>query len=229
MSRFNDPRTWIIIALATAGVGASTAFVTSSSPAPEPEARAASGLDGLTKDQVIAFAGGPPERCVYARPDREVCTWKLEGTLLSPGAAPAAAAAADGVNLICELPIKPDADFEGTCTPHARAAAADLPPVSAGHPSNGRPVADAPGRPVPVPELDDAASVLDLSQRLGDAPDVCRTGLQKQTCIWRIRAETAARSFALVRSSDGPVELRCTLPLDGRDRAPGSCSATPVP
>jgi len=218
VSTLAHPRTWIISAIAVAGIGASTAFVLGTSPDSEPEVEEAANPDALTKDQVVAFAGGPPERCVYALPDREICTWKLDGTLLAPGADPEK----DGVNLVCELPIQAGSGFEGSCTPHARSAGADLPPVSAGGTPNGSPEAQAPGRV--VSELDDAPTLPDLVRRLGDAPDVCRTGLQQQTCIWRVPEEAAARRFA----SAGALELRCTLPLDGSPRAAGSCIAAPL-
>jgi hypothetical protein len=211
-----NPSTWIIAALAVAGIGASSAFVLGSRPTPEPAPERS--LDALTKDRVIAFAGGPPERCVYARPDREICTWKLDGTLLAPGSTPAT----EGVNLVCELPIRPGGEFAGTCTPHARNATAELPPVSAGDASKVD--LERRGRGRPLHELDDAATLLDLSQRLGDAPEICRTGVQQQTCVWRVPEPIAARSFA----SAGPLELRCTLPLDGSARAPGSCRAAPL-
>ena len=206
---------------AAAAIGATTASLVEPRPAPAPEPEQASSLDGLTKSQVIAFAGGPPERCVYSRPDRQLCTWKLDGTLITPGTD----RATDGVDLVCELPIGANEGFEGSCTPHARAATSDLPPVSAGDSPSAAPLADLPS--IPVPELDDAPLLIDLTERLGAVPDVCRTGLQEQTCIWRLTAETAARAFdsaMLARS----LELRCTLPLDGSARAPGSCTNTPL-
>jgi hypothetical protein len=213
------PRTWIITAMVAAGIGAITASMLDLSPTPAPAAQAS--LDGLTKNQVIAFAGGPPERCVYSRPDRQLCTWKLDGTLITPGSDPAK----DGVNLVCELPIGANADFEGSCTPHARVSASDLPPVSAGETPNAAPESELPG--IPVPELDDAPLLIDLSQRLGAAPDVCRTGFQQQTCIWKLPAESVARTFAGAPMA-GPLELRCTLPLEDSARAPGSCTTTPL-
>ena len=67
-----------------------------------------------------------------------------------------------------------------------------------------------------------------FTTELSDTPaELCRTGFQEQTCIWRLTAETAARAFdsaMLARS----LELRCTLPLDGSARAPGSCMNTPL-
>lgn len=218
MTRFAaHPRALIIAAFALAGIGASTAF-TVSGPNLEP-AEQSSGA--LSKQRVIAFAGGPPERCVYAGPNRELCTWKLDDTPV----APPADSATQGANLLCELPIQPEPGFEGSCSAHGRSVVADLPSVSAGDTPDAMPKPTPPGSP--VIELDNARLLLDLSRRLGDAPDVCHTGLQQQTCIWRLSAETVARTFAAARAGR-PHELRCTLPLDGSDRAAGSCTVAPL-
>ena len=50
-----------------AALAAITGFMLGASPISEPEpAQASAGLDQVNKDQVTAFAGGPPERCVFS-------------------------------------------------------------------------------------------------------------------------------------------------------------------
>jgi hypothetical protein len=175
-----------------------------------------------SKAQVIAFAGGPPERCVYAGPDREICTWKLEGSLIQPGGS--ADEASNGVNLVCELPLGAGAEGESDCAAHAREVAPDLPSVSA-----APEFAEAfPG--IPVAELADALTLGAISHRVGDAPDACLTGPGRQTCSWRVSGVTAAREIgaSVASISADAYQLRCELPIDGSDRGAGSCMVAPL-
>jgi hypothetical protein len=209
---------WIVAAVSFTAIAAVSGFIVGadwiSEPAPDPAV--AKGLLGVTRLGVTAFAGAGPDRCVFSRPDRQLCTWELGGTLITSEDA----SVTNGVTLLCELPIADEADFEGSCTPHPRIASADLPAVSAGPPSADAPPSGSKG--IAVVELDDALQLLELSQRIGAAPDVCRTGGQEQTCIWRLSPEMVTRTFRAVDT--GPLELRCTLPTDGSARAAGSCT-----
>lgn len=179
------------------------------------------GMSG-SKAQVIAFAGGPPERCVYAGPDREICTWKLEGNLIQPGGI--AAEGQSGVNLVCELPIGAGVEGDGSCAAHGREVPPDLPPVSAA-PERAEAL---PG--VPVAELADALTLGAISHRIGDAPDACLTGPGRQTCSWRVSNVTAAREIAgsVASIPSDAYRLRCELPIDGSQRAAGSCLVAPL-
>jgi len=179
------------------------------------------GMSG-SKAQVIAFAGGPPERCVYAGPDREICTWKLEGSLIRPGEI--AGVERGGVNLVCELPIGAGVEGESNCAAHGRDASPDLPPVSAAP----RLAEALPG--VPVAELADALTLVEISHRIGDVPDACLTGPGWQTCSWRVSNAIAAREIAgsVASIPSDAYQLRCQLPIDGSDRAPGSCLVAPL-
>jgi hypothetical protein len=175
-----------------------------------------------SKAEVIAFAGGPPERCVYAGPDREICTWKLDGSLIQPGEI--AARPQRGVNLVCELPLGAGVEGDSDCTAHAREVPSMLPPVSAA------PEATEAFSGVPVAELADALTLGAISHRIGDAPDACLTGRDRQTCSWRVSSATAAREISgSVASIPSDVyQLRCQLPIDGSDRAVGSCTVAPL-
>jgi hypothetical protein len=175
-----------------------------------------------SKAQVIAFAGGPPERCVYSGPGREICTWKLEGSLIEPGEI--AADDQTGVNLVCELPFGPGVDGDSDCAAHGREAPPNLPHVSA-----APEIAEAhPG--VPVAELADALTLAAISHRIGDVPDACRTGHGRQTCSWRVSSVTAVReiSGSVASIPSDAYQLRCQLPIDGSERAVGSCTVAPL-
>jgi hypothetical protein len=179
------------------------------------------GISG-SKAEVIAFAGGPPERCMYSGPDREICTWKLEGTLIQPGEI--AADPETGVNLVCELPLGAGAEGNSDCAAHGREMPPHLPPVSAAPDF----VETFPA--VPVAELANALTLGAISHRIGDAPDTCLTGQGRQTCSWRVSSVTAGReisgSVAAFRSD--AYQLRCQLPIDGSERAAGSCTVSPL-
>jgi hypothetical protein len=180
----------------------------------------------------VAFTGDQPERCVFAAPGRELCTWQLSGRLFGPTDDPVVGG---GVNLICELPSGASADlFEssGSCRAHPRSTpAGDLPAVSAAPPA---------GHQTPALELGKARTATSISHLLGDGPKRCKTrrddllgdGPKRcktrrddQICDWELKQ--AAVGFAalapLARPGSGPVRLRCLLPLDGSSRRPSSC------
>jgi hypothetical protein len=175
-----------------------------------------------SKAEVIAFAGGPPERCVYSGPDREICTWKLEGSLIQPGEVEADPES--GVNLVCELPLGAWVEGDSDCAAHGREMPPHLPAVSAAPES----VKAFPG--VPVAELATALTLGAISHRIGDAPDACLTGPGRQTCSWRVSNATAAReiSGSVASIPSGAYQLRCQLPIDGSERAAGSCMVSPL-
>ena len=209
-----------LTAISVSALAAASGFAVGASSGAEPErSPASSRLETVSVDQVSAFAGAHPERCVFSRPDLKLCTWKLEGNLITPGME----TARHGVNLVCEVPIADDASVPGSCTTHARSASDDLPPVGAEGPSEAPELED---EPIATTEIDDARILVELAQRLGAAPDVCRTGFQEQTCYWRLSPERVTRTFQAIVGE--PLVLRCTLPLDGSGRAPGSCSTAPL-
>jgi hypothetical protein len=199
------------------GVGAAIALVLAAA-APGGEALPEEPpLAGLTRDLVVAFAGDQPERCVFAAPGRELCTWQLPGRLFGPSDDPVAGG---GVNLICELPIGISADLHessGACRAHPRSApAGDLPAVSAAPPAGHQPRAL---------DLGSARTATSISHLVGDGPTRCKTRRNDQICDWELRqAEVGFAALAsLARSGPGPVRLRCLLPLDGSPRRPSSC------
>jgi hypothetical protein len=79
---------------------------------------------------------------------------------------------------------------------------------------------------ISVSELDGALRLLDLAQQIGAAPDGCHTGIEQQTCSWRLSQEAVTHTFRALDT--GPLELRCTLPLDGSARTPDSCATRPL-
>ena len=198
------------------GVGAGLALVLAAA-APGGEVPEEPPLAGLTRDLVVSFTGDQPERCVFAAPGRELCTWQLPGRLFGPEDRPASDG---GVNLICELPIGVSADLlesSGACRAHPRSMpAGDLPAVSAAPP---------PGHQTPALELGEARTATSISHLLGDGPRRCKTRRNDQVCDWELgRAAVGYAALApLARTGDGPVRLRCLLPLDGSPRQPSSC------
>lgn len=174
-------------------------------------------LAGLTRDLVVAFTGDQPERCVFAAPGRELCTWQLPGRLFGPSED---SVANGGVNLICELPIGISADLiesSGACRAHPRSMpAGDLPAVGAAPPPDHSP---------PTLGLGEARTATSISHLLGDGPKRCRTRRDDQICDWELmRAEVGYAALApLARPGQGPVRLRCLLPLDGSARRTSSC------
>jgi hypothetical protein len=199
--------------LVTGGVAALTATRGGREAAAIPPPVAA-----LTRDQVVAFAGAEPERCVFAKPGRELCTWSLPGRVFRPDEDPVDS---DGVKLVCELPSAATSAGagSGSCRVHplsARAPAAALPPVGAGPAGAGR---DAPSN------LASARDVTAISHLVGDAPQRCRTRRDDQLCEWELqRSNPAHVPLVALARADGPLRLRCRLPLDGRARPSDSCA-----
>lgn len=197
-------------------VGVSAAIALVLAAAPEGDSLAEDPpLAALTRDLVIAFTGTQPERCVFAAPGRELCTWQLPGRMFRPNEV----APAKGVNLVCELPLGPGADLEdasGACRAHPRTVpAGDLPAVSAA----AGPMRD------PGAELAEARTATSISHFLGDGPKRCRTRRDDQLCDWEVESTELGHAplARLARAASGRIRLRCQLPLDGSPRRPSSC------
>ena len=218
-----------VIGLLVLGISVSGGFLLGSG-GPEPimdEADDAS-VSGLTRDQVVIFAGGEPERCHFASPDREICVWELAGRLLGPDVP---AAGGKGVNLVCELPLDVLQAEQGTCAAYVRETettpAVSLPPISAPPPAIAG--AAQPKASEALRRLADAGRIRELSDLIGDAPRVCRTGLGVQTCSWRIsESAPSAALFDVAGAGEGTVELTCLLPIDGDIREADSCSVSRI-
>lgn len=197
------------------GVGAIALVLAAAGP--EGEVLAEEPLAGLTRDLVVAFTGEQPQRCVFAAPGRELCTWQLPGRLFRPEDE---AQAGGGVNLVCDLPIGVSSDLEedsGACRAHPRALPDELPAVSAPPP---------PGHAPPALELAQARTATSISHLVGDGPKRCKTRRDDQICDWELE-RTGVGYAALASLTDpgsGPIRLRCLLPLDGSPRRPSSCA-----
>jgi hypothetical protein len=213
---------WTLLAVAvTAGI-----VVTAGGPAPAAN-------DGpqvsATRSDLVHFAGGQPDRCVYSAPNRELCRWRIEGRLIRRGHADPRAVPG-GVNLLCDIPIATASGIEGACVVLALEPGAvpslteadhgKLPPVSAAQPAPPPPVSPMQA----ARQLAEARTVRDLSHLVGDVPEDCLTGRGVQTCHWQIAAGEAGYGiFAAVAGAGGSVELRCRLPIDGSGRPAESC------
>jgi hypothetical protein len=187
----------------------------------------ATALDAAaTKVEIVDFAGGEAERCVFSAPGLELCAWRIP----EDADAWASLAGPDGaegdLNLVCELPLDGSPRADGSCRTHERSAQAaarggELPPVGASGSLEGRRRAEQ--------RLGEALTVRELSHLVGDAPERCRTGAGVQTCEWSV-PEGAAGYGLLARlvddaGSGSVVRLRCVLPLDGQARSADSCDA----
>jgi hypothetical protein len=190
-------------------------------PAPPPE------IPDL-RDEIAAVtrvAGGPPDRCFVAAPDRQVCRWHVQGRLMS-GKRPTRPGGEAGLYLVCEL-RRGEAEAPA-CVAHALDAVGarlqeptGLPPVSAASgsdPLEGR-------RTRARIELSVARTLPELSHLVGDVPDRCRTGLGIQHCEWQLRPGSAGHErLAGLAATDAALALRCALPLDGAPREIDDCS-----
>lgn len=180
--------------------------------------------DAELPDAVIAMnqlVGKEPERCVFAGPDRELCSWRLQGHLFQ-GAPGETTEKLRDITLVCELSLSGETD-QPTCRSHTseRLAAADLPPVAAGlagEEPSARPLLEGEG-------LTRARNIIELSHLAGDIPARCVTGVGAQLCTWQLLPGSGGHA-RIAAGRRGSVWLRCQLPLDGSDRAPGSCSAS---
>ncbi len=218
-----------VIVLFVLGISASAGFlVGSGGPDAVMDDADDASVSGLTRDQVVIFAGREPERCHFAAPDREICVWKLAGRLFGPDVP---AAGGKGVNLVCELPIDVFEAEPGTCAAYVRetgvALADGLPPVSASPPA----IADQaqPKASEVLRRLADAGRIRELSDLVGDAPRACRTGLGVQTCSWRISEWAPSYAlFDVAAAGEGTLELTCLLPIDGEVREANSCSVSRI-
>jgi hypothetical protein len=174
---------------------------------------------------VTRVAGGPPERCFVAAPDRKVCRWLVEGRLMS-GKSPTRPGGEAGLYLICEL--RRGAADEPECVAHALDTAdarlqdtAGLPPVSA---ASGIDSFEERRTRARI-ELSVARTLVELSHLVGDVPDACRTGLGIQNCEWQLRPESAGRErLGVLAATDAAATLHCALPLDGAPRRTDACS-----
>ena len=167
------------------------------------------------------LVGAKPLRCVFAGPDREICSWRLHGRVFQAGDAGAVDAPRD-ITLVCEVSLSGETD-EPSCRSHSseQIEGADLPPVGAGNR-----VDELPSRPLlEGEELAQARNITELSHLAGDVPERCVTRVGSQSCIWQLRPGSDGHARVAAGRS-GSVWLRCQLPLDGSDRAPGSCTAS---
>jgi hypothetical protein len=172
--------------------------------------------------ELVRFAGGQPDRCVFASPGRELCRWRLDGSVVRPSGS----SLADGpVNLVCELPADALSEEPGSCFVRAEAAPAgqhELPPVSAAADPVQR-ASHAAGI------LAEARTVTELSLIVGDAPDSCHTIYGAQLCRWKLDVGRAARErLSALAPGEGPLELRCLLPLEAVARLNQSCAVVPL-
>ena len=174
---------------------------------------------------VTRVAGGPPERCFMAAPDRKVCRWLVEGRLMS-GKSPTRPGGEAGLVLVCEL--RRGAADDPECVAHALDTAdarpqdaAGLPPVSAASGSDSLEQRRTRARI----ELSVARTLVELSHLVGDVPDLCRTGLGIQNCEWQLRPESEGHErLAVLGATDAAATLRCAVPLDGTPRRADTCS-----
>lgn len=105
------------------------------------------------------------------------------------------------------------------------AARDTLPPVSTGPVELA--VAAPKGLLPGAQPLARARTLRELSHLVGDAPDGCRMGIGAQSCTWTLsRRETSYPLLRVPPAVEGPVELRCVLPLDASPREPNSCSVS---
>jgi hypothetical protein len=171
--------------------------------------------------ELVRFAGGEPDRCVYAGPERELCRWQIDGTVLVPsGSTPVKGP----VMLVCELPANLASSESGSCFVRGREALGDseLPPVS------------APGTRVQQARhaagiLAESRTIGELSLLVGDAPETCQTVYAAQVCRWALpQGSGAHQRLAALAEGQGDLELRCLLPLEQAERLAQSCAVVSV-
>jgi len=200
----------------TAALCATVAFVTwaaGSAPAEETLTNA---------DEIARFAGREADRCVYAAPNLEICRWHMEARMLDADRSQEAASAG-GVHLICERPIDAGAEVGAGCVVHPIAAPDVLPAVAAAPTDLTLPAVPM-TRTSSWEKIQEAGTVKSLSHLFGDIPNICRTTLDAQTCQWWVGEEAPRHDLLTsITGTGGTLVLRCVLPLDGSERASGSC------
>jgi len=187
-----------------------------------------------TRSALTAFLGPEPNTCVAAQSDYELCEWLLGNR--DPGWAPTSDAIAtrSRVGVLCVLPLDDAPRANGSCTLHERRSNRDRYRVGKGttrsaSARNARARGLEERRDEAQQDLDGARTLVELSRLLGTAPSVCHdTGGGLQLCTWRLNAHT--RGHGTVAASirvdlSKKVRLRCNVPVDGSERAEGSCAA----
>ena len=159
-------------------------------------------------EAVEAFAGGAAERCVFAAPGIQICSWPLEGRLIGQGAVGETPLA---MNLICEVAIEALGEAPNCDVHPVGSLEGGLPHVSSG--------GDLDTTDGILERIHGADTTAALSRILGEIPAYCRSGAGVQRCDWML---------PLGAMEDATGALRCELPIDGSARAPGSCAVLGV-
>jgi hypothetical protein len=186
-----------------------------------------------TAVEVEAFAGVPVTRCVAAPSAMSLCEWQLGNRAAGWKAVTMAIDTDDRVALLCLLPDDGSARTPGSCTAapmvsnrsrwgvtsRARRKGAKLPKEQFASPASKRVAAQR--------EIDAARTLIEISRMLGATPVGCTPGLPgSQVCLWKGTARVHGHgtlAASIGTSMSKKVIMRCSLPLDGSPRNPGSC------
>lgn len=186
-----------------------------------------------TAVEIEAFAGVPVTRCVAAPGAMSLCEWQLGNRAAGWKALAMAIDTDDRVALLCLVSEDGSPRTPGSCTAAsmrsnrsrwgvtspARRKGAKPPKQQHASPASIRAAARA--------EIDAARTLVEISRMLGATPVDCGPGLPgSQVCLWKGSARMhghAVLAASIGASMSKKVTLRCSLPLDGSPRSPGSC------
>jgi hypothetical protein len=175
-----------------------------------------------------------PRICAHSRPGYELCGWTLGRRDRRWHELASALETRRKVNVLCELPASGSAPAASRCRVYPRVS---LPYedarafVTASAQSAEEPRRAAFDRAQEGHRLlESAATLVDLSHLVGDAPRDClKRSPTSQLCVWLVSDQS--RGYELVAATLGlgcRVRLQCLLAYDGAPRAPGSCRVLPL-
>ena len=185
-------------------------------------------------DEVIRFVDSTPDRCTWSRPNHEICSWRLGNREKAWWTLAPTVHTDYQVNVLCELAID-GSPSERACEVYPRksgAFPATAPVAAAGAPESSVPAglpsaesAHARSAESAQRALDEARSVWEVSDLVGDAPDHCfAADGESQVCVWN--AGNQVRGYAIlaaIADTSERVRLSCSFPSDGSPRAWESC------
>jgi hypothetical protein len=211
-----------------------------SSAIPELSLASPVAVDALLKpyrklEQLSAYTGEEPERCIEASKGVQLCTWIVTPGQASWGKFSSMLETDASVTLLCQLPSRGGKREQGSCSVHANDAANDpwdaamdqwleKNGVSGNFFKRGERAEARTKRAGEI--LAEARTALAISRLVGSAPNSC-TGIGAvRTCLWK--ATRTVEGFPLLSDlldSNKKIRLWCDVPEDRSPRATQSCRA----
>jgi hypothetical protein len=206
-----------VIAGALAAIAISALACVNTAPPGAPTAEEV--LAAKTRGEMLRVITAEPLRCPASRDGWEICVWQLGDRNAAWYALAQTLGTHYRVNVICEFPSGGGAR-ERDCL----ALPAASPPTQGKSPKR---LHTSPAEA--QAQLDAARTIWELSALVGDAPVRCSSVDERSRfCVWQATNRTKGFATLLpLLEKRARLQLSCTLPADGSQRAPGSCRAQP--